>query len=164
MQLRSVNLGDIVTWDGCDWIVDAHGERGTRLNPVASGSPVWVDLATISQEESFEHHHADTEHARAARNRVELAMLASEVRQDVLFWLQHVNEVQSGLIDPHDPDAQPRDGYGPETTLEERVQRKLAELDAAGIKTSRPSLFRKVAKYRTEVITWLVDRRLLLPQ
>lgn len=164
MQLRSVNLGDIVTWDGCDWIVDAHGERGTRLNPVASGSPVWVDLATISQEESFEHHHADTEHARAARNRVELAMLASEVRQDVLFWLQHVNEVQSGLIDPHDPDAQPRDGYGPETTLEERVQRKLAELDAAGIKTSRPSLFRKVAKYRTEGIAGLVDRRLLRRQ
>ncbi|MGW0158969.1 hypothetical protein ACWDUN_06555 [Mycobacterium sp. NPDC003323] len=164
MQLRSVNLGDIVTWDGCDWIVDAHGERGTRLNPVAGGSPVWVDLATISQDESFEHHRADTEHARAARNRVELAMLASEVRQDVLFWLQHVNEVQSGLIDPHDPDAQPRDGYGPETTLEERVQRKLAELDAAGIKTSRPSLFRKVAKYRTEGIAGLVDRRLLRRQ
>lgn len=164
MQLRSVNLGDIVTWDGCDWIVDAHGERGTRLNPVAGGSPVWVDLATISQEEFFEHHHADTEHARAARNRVELAMLAPEVRQDVLFWLQHVNEVQSGLLDPHDPDAQPRDGYGPETTLEERVQRKLAELDAAGIKTSRPSLFRKVAKYRTEGIAGLVDRRLLRRQ
>lgn len=34
--------------------------------------------------------------------------------EDVLFWLQHVNEVQSGLIDPHDPFAQPRDGYGPD--------------------------------------------------
>ena len=25
MRLRRVNLGDIVTWDGRDWIVDAHG-------------------------------------------------------------------------------------------------------------------------------------------
>lgn len=53
MQLRRLNLGDIISWDGHDWIVDAHGDNGTRLNPVTEGTPTWVDLATISQEESF---------------------------------------------------------------------------------------------------------------
>lgn len=164
MQLRSVNLGDIVTWDGCDWIVDAHGAKGTRLNPIAGGSPTWVDLAAISQDDSFEHHGADTLFARAAEERVHLAMLAPEVRDDVVFWQRHVNEIECGLPDPHDPAAEPREGYGSGTTQEDRLQRKLSELEAVGMKTSRASLFRKVTAYRQHGVAGLVDRRHLRRQ
>jgi len=159
MQLRRVNLGDIISWEGRDWIVDAHSDNGTRLNPVTEGTPIWVDLATVSQEESFEHHGANDEHGSIALDRVQLAMLDPEVQADVLFWRSHLNEARFGVVDPNDPDEVPRDGYGAETTLHERMQRKVDELVAAGVKTSRATLFRKDAEYRAHGVVGLVDRR-----
>lgn len=159
MQLRRVNLGDIVTWDGRDWIVDAHGDNGTRLNPVLDGSPVWVDLATVSQQESFEHLGSDLERGGIAADRVQLAILDPAAQADVLFWRDHLNEARFGVADPNDPDAVPRAGYGTETTLHQRMQRKVDELKAAGIKTSRATLFRKDADYRKHGVAGLVDRR-----
>jgi hypothetical protein len=159
MQLRRVNLGDIISWEGRDWIVDAHSDNGTRLNPVTEGTPTWVDLATVSQEESFGHHGSNSEHGSVALERVQLAMLDPEVQSDVLFWRNHLNEARFGVVDPNDPDAGPRDGYGAETTLNERMQRKVNELEAAGIKTSRATLFRKDAEYRAHGVAGLVDRR-----
>ena len=142
MRLRRVNLGDIVTWDGRDWIVDAHGIQGTRLNPVVEGSPVWVDLATVALEASFEHHQK-SDASQEVRERIDLARLDQDTHQDVLFWRNHLNEARFGVADPDDPDAVPRDGYGAGTTIEGRMELKAQELRAAGIKTSRTSLFRK---------------------
>jgi putative transposase len=159
MRLRRVNLGDIISWEGRDWIVDAHSANGTRLNPVTEGNPTWVDLTTVSQEESFEHHGANSEHGSIALERLQLAMLDPEVQADVLFWRNHVNEARFGVVDPNDPEAVPRDGYGAGTTLHERMQRKVDELAAAGIKTSRATLFRKDAEYRAHGVAGLVDRR-----
>ncbi|GAB18412.1 putative transposase [Gordonia effusa NBRC 100432] len=148
MQLRRVNLGDVISWDGRDWIIDAHGSNGSRLNPITDGTPRWVDLATISDDESFEYHGGTDGRIDAATDRIQFAMLDPQTRADALFWLQHLTEARFGVVDPHDPDAVPRDGYGPETTIEGRMEHKAQELSAAGIKTSRTSLFRKDAQYR----------------
>ncbi|SDU25169.1 Mu transposase C-terminal domain-containing protein [Gordonia westfalica] len=159
MQLRRVNLGDIISWDGRDWIVDAHGRNGSRLNPVTDGTPRWVDMATISHDGSFEYHGGSDGHLGVAADRIQLAMLDPATRADALFWLQHLTEARFGVVDPHNPDAVPRDGYGPETTIEGRMERKAQELNAAGIKTSRTSLFRKDAQYRAHGIVGLIDGR-----
>ncbi|HNP56215.1 Mu transposase C-terminal domain-containing protein [Gordonia sp. UBA7599] len=158
MRLRRVNLGDIVTWDGRDWIVDAHGIQGTRLNPVVEGSPVWVDLATVALEASFEHHQK-SDASQEVRERIDLARLDQDTHQDVLFWRNHLNEARFGVADPDDPDAVPRDGYGAGTTIEGRMELKAQELRAAGIKTSRTSLFRKDSEYRAHGVMGLLDGR-----
>lgn len=111
MQLRRVNLGDIISWDGRDWIVDAHGRNGSRLNPVTDGTPRWVDMATISHDGSFEYHGGSDGHLGVAADRIQLAMLDPATRADALFWLQHLTEARFGVVDPHNPDAVPRDVF-----------------------------------------------------
>lgn len=157
--MRTVNLGDIVTWDGQDWIVDVHGVQGTRLNPVLDGSPVWVHLPTICEDETFEAHGTGHERGHVAAERIRLALMDAAVRDDVLFWRDHLNEARYGVIDPHDPDAVPREGYGERTTLHQRFDLKVDELGNAGISVTKRTLLRKDAAYRDEGIDGLVDKR-----
>ena len=150
MRLRRVNLGDIVTWDGRDWIVDAHGIQGTRLNPVVEGSPVWVDLATVALEASFEHHQK-SDASQEVRERIDLARLDQDTHQDVLFWRNHLNEARFGVADPDDPDAVPRDGYGAGTTIEGRMELKAQELrDGLAVREiGGDAFFEEAAEART---------------
>jgi hypothetical protein len=104
MQLRRVNLGDIISWGGRDWIVDAHSGNGTRLSPVTEGTPTWVDLATVSQEESFEHHGANSEHGSIAWERVQLAMLDPGVP-----WAPTSRAASSTLTGARPASDRPRD-------------------------------------------------------
>lgn len=159
MSVRRVNLGDIVTWDGHDWFVDAHSDRGTRLNPVLDGSPVWVDLPTICEDESFEFHGPGDQRGHVAAERIQLGTLAPEVRDDVLFWRDHLNEARYGVTDPHDPEAVPRPGYGKGMTVRERFALKAEELRNAGIEVTDRTLYRKDAEYRDHGIRGLIDKR-----
>ena len=158
MRLRKVNLGDIVRWDGKDWFVDSHSATGTRLSPVLGGEPVWVSLDVVANHEDFEHLGAGDERGNVAVERIELARLPEAARDDVIFWRDHLNEARFGVVNPSDPEAQPRDGYGDGTTVDGRFHKKAEELTVAGVRITARALYKKDAKFRDEGILGLVNK------
>ena len=158
MRVRHVNLGDIITWDGTDWYVDARGPKGTRLSPVLSGEPVWVSLDVIGNHEDFEYLGAGDERGNVAAERIELARLPKETRDEVIFWRDNLNEARFGVVNPNDPAAVPREGYGDGTTVDGRFRKKAEELTNAGFPITSRGLYKKDAKLRDEGIVGLVNR------
>lgn len=158
MRLRKVDLGDIVHWDTKDWFVDSHSAKGTRLSPVLGGEPVWIHLDVIANHEDFEHFGAGDERGNVAAERIDLARLPKEARDDVVFWRDNLNEARFGVVNPSDPDAQPRDGYGEDTTIDGRFHKKAEELTVAMRPITVRALYKKDAKFRDEGILGLVNK------
>lgn len=158
MRLRKVNLGDIVHWDNTDWFVDSHSGSLTRLNPVLGGIPRWVHLDIVANDGDFEYLGAGDERGNVAAERIELARLPKEVRDEVVFWRDNLNEARFGRINPSDQDAEPRDGYGEGTTVDGRFRKKAEELTNGGTPVSASTLYRKDAKFRDEGILGLVNK------
>lgn len=103
------------------------------------------------------------DHPRSKRRRVPvhgpLDGLDPTVREKALAWEQHILEVETGHVGPHQ-DWPPRTGYDPAVYgLAEREAAKAAELTAAGETVSVATVRRMRARYREQGVWGLVDGR-----
>jgi hypothetical protein len=89
-----------------------------------------------------------------------LASLRPEVVELAQLWERHVIEVETGRAPDSTGDSLPRSAYDPATTtLRQRDAAKASELTELGIPVSAMTVQRMRARYRTEGIAGLVDRR-----
>jgi hypothetical protein len=76
------------------------------------------------------------------------------------WWERHVAEILTGLPPEHAPGAAPKPEYDPaRVSLRQREIAKLAELEAAGHKTSLATVKRQRLAYEKDGIWGLVDQR-----
>lgn len=90
--------------------------------------------------------------------------LPDDVRAHAMTWAAHLLQVIDGSPDGNleraralrrvDPRYDPRT-----TTLAQRIDEKVIELSAQGFRASRPSLYRKIAKFKSRGVAGLVDER-----
>ncbi|UYK40053.1 DDE-type integrase/transposase/recombinase [Microbacterium terricola] len=82
--------------------------------------------------------------------------LDAPLKRRVVTLADHIREVETGV----GPDGERRPAYDLETTTQEtRVQHKVRELQAYGMRMSRTTLMRKLAQYREDGLSGLVDGR-----
>jgi putative transposase len=76
------------------------------------------------------------------------------------WWERHIAEILTGLPPEHDPGAVPKSEYDPtRVSLRQRELAKVAELDAAGRKTSHATVKRLRLAYQQKGLWGLVDQR-----
>lgn len=152
LQLR---LGDLVAWDGAEYVVAAATAHATLLRRLEDGLGLWVDLPTLSA--SGELTVVQKQHPDDAQS-AEVDSLTAQDIERARWWESHLREVLYGVADPDDPAAVPRPGYGdPSKTARRAV--KAEELTAAGITVSARTLGRKEKQYLAHGIYGLIDRR-----
>lgn len=156
-MLLKLKSGDVVRWDGEEYIVAAIKANELRLTPLRGGSGVWADLTALAGEADL----LLVDGVPQGRDRTErfaLMLLSTEQQRDVLWWRDHLLEVEHGVVDPNDPTAKPRRGYDdPKVTT--RRQLKAKELSAAGIPVSAKTLLRKWQAYQRDGVSGLLDQR-----
>ncbi|MFF7459679.1 Mu transposase C-terminal domain-containing protein [Kitasatospora sp. NPDC008115] len=77
-----------------------------------------------------------------------------------LWWEGHILEVLHGRRPEADPDAPPREGFGPGSSVTSRQRAKAAELTAAGHEVSASTVGNLRRKYKADGVLGLVDQRL----
>ncbi|MFJ7281040.1 Mu transposase C-terminal domain-containing protein [Kitasatospora sp. NPDC098663] len=82
-----------------------------------------------------------------------------EAIEKALWWEGHILEVLHGRLPEANPDAPPRPGYGPGTSLTARQRAKAAELTAADHAVSASAIGNLRRRYQVEGVLGLVDRR-----
>ena len=88
-----------------------------------------------------------------------LDLLRPEDRADVQFWARQIDEMSTGSREGHNT---PRPQYDPKiTTLNERVESKVAELRGLGFRASRAPLLRKRTLWQQGGAAALIDQRKL---
>jgi putative transposase len=157
-QLK-VRPGDLVRWDGNSYVVAACRAGITTLKAVTDGARVDVDLAAFVDDDSFQALDRGTGTAdQGVAERIILHSLSDEQKRDVLWWRDHINEVQFQVTNPLDPDARPRPGYEA-ATITARRTKKVEELRAAGHQVSVRTWLRKEQAYKQSGLLGLLDGR-----
>ncbi|MFC1414154.1 transposase [Streptacidiphilus sp. N1-12] len=151
-------VGDRVRWEGRAWTLAAlEGSRACLLEE--SGALATVLLPLLLADPQFEVLDAPPQARVAAAGLLDA--LPEQVRAQALAWEQHVREVESGTATTG---AVPRAGFDPAvTSLVQREAAKAAELTAAGEAVSVRTVRRMRARYRSEGVWGLVDRRSTRP-
>lgn len=92
-----------------------------------------------------------------------LEMLPAGRREKALFLQQHLQEVLTGLPPGTPPDVLPRAEYRADKKLAQRVEAKRVELASMGLLLSSRSMWRNLARHRSEGAAGLIDPRVLRP-
>lgn len=156
MSSRKIHVGDLIPWDGRDHHVRSVTSSEVRLQAVggdeilvpleAFATGLTESLGTAGQEDP------DTQDLGS------LAELPEEALAVALARREHVHELIFGV--PHsDPGGEPRQGYGTNLLLQDRIEQKVRELTDAGWKASAPTLRRWMNGYQKSGLLGLVDKR-----
>lgn len=141
--------GDITLTDGTFRITGSTGNF-YRLQNLATGEHTSEHLADILSRLT----------EMPARNEVspqKINNLTAPDRREVESWANHIEELISGTRPGHD---NPRPQYDPTlTSLNQRIDSKVAELHAHSLPASRATLLRKKALYEVGGAAALIDGR-----
>jgi putative transposase len=154
-----LNLGDLVEWEGAEYVVSAATDSATLLYRIVDGTRVWVDVATLGAAGDMSLRPKVLHVASSAASHGVLPTALSEDERDqALWWEEHINEVIHGVPYPADTTLRPRPGYeNPSKTA--RRELKVHELQAAGVRISVRTLGRKEGLYRKNGLAGLLDQR-----
>lgn len=153
-----LNLGDLLTWQGDEYVVAAARSQAVMLRRLSDNDIVWIDIPTMADELIL----TDPAEVPDASDGVPYAAQVGDAElEKARWWVQHLNEVAHGVPDPDDPDAVPHPGYGAGTSKQDRQELKVRELTAAGHRVSIRSLQRKQRAFDAHGVHGLVDRRAL---
>ena len=150
-----LNLGDLLTWQGEEYVVAAARTQAVMLRRLSDNDTAWVDVPAMADELVL------VDHGAAPGAFPYSAPIGDADLEKARWWVHHLNEVAHGVPDPDDPAAVPRPGYGVGTSKQDRQALKIRELTAAGHRVSVRSLQRKQRAYQTHGVHGLVDRRAL---
>lgn len=153
-----LNLGDLLTWQGEEYVVAAARTQTVMLRRLSDNDIVWVDVPTMADELILADPAEGPDVGDVAPH---AAQISDAELEKASWWVQHLNEVAHGVPDPDDPDVVPRPGYGAGTSKQDRQELKVRELSAAGHRVSIRSLQRKQRAFDAHGVHGLVDRRAL---
>ncbi|WP_416063794.1 hypothetical protein [Rhodococcus indonesiensis] len=151
-----LNLGELIEWDGVEYVVAAAAPAGTLLQRLVDGERVWIDVPTLSARGEIK---VTGKQRPADGNKpAEFTAVTAEEVERARWWEPHLNEVVYGVSNPHDDTLTPRPGYDDPSKVKRR-ELKVQELAAAGINVTVRTLGRKEKQYLAHGIGGLIDRR-----
>lgn len=165
-----LNLGDLLTWRGEEYVVAAARPHTAMLRRIAGNDTVWIDIVALADElivtdpvapPATDPHGTGKPANEDGDALAVLGTLTGEELAAARWWVPHLNEVISGVPDPDDASVLPRSGYETGRKTDRRAL-KVLELNAAGHKVSARSLRRKERQYLLHGVHGLVDRRALV--
>jgi len=154
-----LNLGDLVEWEGSEYIVSAVTGPAILLYRLTDGTRIWIDVATIVGTGDLSLR-PKVQQADTSTTNVENlpTMLTQEERDQALWWEVHLNEVIHGVPNPADTTVSPRLGYENPSKVARR-NLKATELTAAGFSVTARTLSRKERLYLDKGLRGLIDQR-----
>ena len=155
-----VSLWATVHVDGSDWQVIATTHDTVALREVHGRQLKTMLSSELLKAADFSALDAGRSGPPLEQIRA-LETLPAGPREKALFLQQHLQEVMTGLPPGTPPDVLPRAEYRADKTLAQRVEAKRIELASMGLLLSSRSMWRHLARYRSEGAAGLVDPRVL---
>ncbi|WP_166791006.1 Mu transposase C-terminal domain-containing protein [Cryobacterium glucosi] len=149
--MNALNLAEPIHLIDGDYDFVEHQNPFIRLRKTSDGTYIDLNMAELARRRIGAH--AFPTEPRTF-DRLDKAQVTATAQ-----WAEHVEELLTGVHPGHDT---PRPEYDPaSTTLNDRVQAKILELESAGIATSRATIMRKIKRFREQGSAGIIDRRLV---
>lgn len=165
MKSSQITPGDVITFEQETYRVEGLDGPCIRMRNIDGGAAKLILAASVLTDPSFSTVEAgdvppSSSDSKVGRRRVSdaavLELLDNDEQTRVKELVCHLNEVATGYPagEPTEAVPTPRDGYGPNATMRQKMADKSAEL---GI--SEPTIWRNYRRWR-ELGAWgLVDQR-----
>lgn len=155
--MKSVRLFDYIQLDNDSWQVVAQDGAELGLKNLATGRIWRIPVSALLTDETYLPQAADRLPSLAGVAILEL--LGPEARSQVEFLHSHVHEVLKGVPPEGWERREPRPEYDLANPLGARVEAKLIELEALGVRMGARTFHRHLAAYRKDGIAGLADGR-----